>query len=1232
MPGNFLNFLQFYMDLPEEKSEEKEGKEEKAAATSVFSLSDAELRKKAVADSREFIKDATTKKDFSLVSRVFNNFPVTFQREDTEQKFEVIEADTFKEWFNRLFDFLNTTTLILDMNEDPPVFKIQGGKELISTLVDDMIMKACEELLDENDDLDARVIDLLQLKKFFDMYEGQPNKKEDLKLRVIYSYVIQIAFGNMLEKLDEKAREKFSLEPELYRKFSKNRGNCTILLTQMFFQSEIITINDKEVAIPSFTPHIKETVRKARHRRLIETPLPEQCAVELANISLENAEKLITADFAKMQLVNEQMKLSQLKQTENITTHRISFWLDVCDFYRRQIENDNKNIKYYQLMVQILLWVQKQTITLTQPYFKKYQDCLAAAGQALPAEQKKTMTIEIPRDSDSIKKINKLLAADINHYVMKELEKTGQLGGFRANQEVIASIKKFMADPDYVQESPEKALAVFVKLASGHSDIQSGMKFYLEAFERVDFYLRIQSDVAMLRSVFKKVGVIKEHRIFNYFRNDSADPDIDISLASCLDKLDEQINELKSKKSAIKFDEWAQKYRGILQAIVDGMFNALSKEMTINMRYIKANEKMSETWDAFLHLASSIRTDINMLNDQTVQTIDIAEWQKKFENNCDRYVKYATRLIEFSATIEKIQAPSEGDLLVHQSALDLKLAYFFREFAMSLSGADKLLVPIIKEYKSSRQMTSTDFFKSSFKGMLIELINDQAQSERLMQAYQDGLARANFILHVESSMKGLGIVFAGIPPEFTARVDQNALLEELTRHLADLRSAESYAEFSTLLTDRIYPGLQSLANALIVAINQNIAAYANDPAMLDLTAKLQALLRMPENFDLIKWQIEFQKICEHYIAYTNRARELSLFGSQSEEKSRGSQSALEVRFDPLSAVVADSDAFAGLSGAFTKSTKHVYVKPDTKKHDLAVVQAQYPQYPKLREILEDLDFKLGTNQMANALILLKQLPPQVIRDLSKYCSVHQAMLNTDFKNVVIAAKNMSDADFVKTYNPPVEEEKKVEAPQPLPSSIPQIKQILADLRKAHHDSAIVGAIISRLSELNAPEFIAMLKAEQLAVVSVSEPIAGSLLKCINAANAILKVQAMDTRNDYFREAKELLTFADRMTPAVSSEKRSAYIKFSLIKSETDPSPFLRRAAMLMVKLSLIEKSMPLPKEMLNDLQLCLQAINDFCGKTVTKNPELNAKLTSLSLQVQTAINSDSMKLGQGGGR
>ncbi len=1231
MPGKLLDFLEHYIAFPE-----IEVKVQVPHSPAGLALAAQEkIRRKVVTESKDTIKDSfklvtnpgeQESKEFSpsLIGRVFNEFPLEFSTmgsKGTVLTFQAIEASVLNNWLERLLDFLKNSKLTYV--EESVLLKQKGGavKEVsigkielaidkerritekmtteqmnaLTTLVDEMIVKICDELLDEKGNLDKRAIHILGLNHIVKAYETLPLKSEEIKMQVLFSCFTQIILGNLIEPLNIKAGEELKNELVLMKQFVENLGALTLLIKNLLMQDKVE--EDKEgnqVLKTPFSDHFKETVKESIKMRLTKTA--QHCAIELANLTPQKATDLMDADFEKMQLIAEQLKSAHLestKETTDLIKHKIQFWLEVCNFYREQLDAGVQKEKYYALMKIVFAWVTKQAIstqlTLTGVYGDIYTACEKASKEL--RDIKPDTNPIAPNEPVILEKIKKLLDADTNLYIIRELDKIGRLE--------IMKLKDMMLQPESLLRSTEEFLQTFLKQI-GDREKGLGLGAYKEAFTRADFFLRVRSDINMLRNVFEQLpSELREYKIFDCFSKEGKLP-----LKNCIKKLNERLNMMKSTSDFKNYIELAIIHRGIVTFIINELFVAMNAYLKEKMIYIRANEEMLAVWQDYERFTQKMKHEFDLFNDLN-KPIDVEKWKETLQETCKQYVVYLKEFSNISEGLQKLQEPSEGEILVREEVLKIKLDYFFREFKKVLPEEDHKVLLEIKKYISNK-MSPLDFFRSQFDEILGKSAKTKPeQYERILKAYNEALERANFFLHVESSLKGLKIVFKQIPA-----LNKN--------NLSDLEQLIQSSDDFSSLAEQAYPIFTKITDSMSTLVNE--AKLPDNPAMQtalkeynELISKMKNALNKQSNFNIINWQLGFREICEKYIAYTK-----AILSEKINEKIL-SELKLGFQHAELMRVVSDPSLFKEVVSASTKSTE-IYTAPSiatVHAENLKRLKIDFPKsYKFIKTILDDFDSNLSTN-IAEAVEFLEKLPPQVIKDISKYSTsspevMRQAKIHPKFLEIARVARNsapVSDMEFASKYK----DEKKVAPPEEKVAPTVSATDLAVILNELKHEGQPKASLIKQIKfrlndvKLDHAEFIAMLEAEKQAVAS--KTISKMLAACIEKAKNKFHVPAVDIKNKHFLRAVELLAYADSAVPTSRT--------FTAMLSKTNDAhvPYLVSVAKIFVQQSLVGDSRPLTKEKLQNLKANLNIIKNFQNL----NSTLSERIEEMSREVDKAL-------------
>ncbi|EKD55199.1 MAG: hypothetical protein ACD_60C00025G0096 [uncultured bacterium] len=182
-------------------------------------------------------------KHIDHLGRVFNQFPFSVKSK------LFVEEKKIDEWVKKYNDFLEK---LLPCDNTVDVLSIEQGMKAWTA---ELIQQAAADLLSQNQ-LKSEIIQLLQLNSLITKYL---NESEEIKMQILYSYIIQLLFGLVHEKWKESKDfnpdkgEKEGLFTRFFIKLFRDQSGWA-----PFFQSEVT----QEVVIEIDDPYVFVNIKK----------------------------------------------------------------------------------------------------------------------------------------------------------------------------------------------------------------------------------------------------------------------------------------------------------------------------------------------------------------------------------------------------------------------------------------------------------------------------------------------------------------------------------------------------------------------------------------------------------------------------------------------------------------------------------------------------------------------------------------------------------------------------------------------------------------------------------------------------------------------------------------------------------------------------------------------------------------------------------------------------------
>jgi hypothetical protein len=508
MPKDFIIYLDNYMHIPDRQVEESashaednasdEMKEVNSQATSASTQSDAEKELKEriahVTQSKAVIEEAKVQ-GFSKVGRILNEFPFRFTIPTDDDasnltEYFAFDAALMEKWVIDCFNIITKVDFEIDIVEIPLQKKtgtVYGNVteckisdapsgEKLNRILDEIILKACADVLDESGQLKPRLIELLNLKPLMDLYVGQPNKIRGIVLEVLYSYCSQIVIANMITPLQAQAAAKLDLDAQM-------DFGSKILQLQRFLTATIQTHyisknkDDEEIIAYHFTDHFRNKIRDHIDIHFQNALFSEKCASELERLPPERVNTLVHADIHHAMQLHNAARANKIKSADRHTPlpiHKIHFWIDVMDSYHQQYMKTS-NRKYYFLLQAIALNLTSliHHLPTESPYTEKYINCFDTLKKSHvnnnneDRNNNSSASSNTPSTSDAEKNITNLLNADENLFIFENILAVARSNTLsKADKELVITIKKLASDTDFIQQSPSMALGMFHQMAT----------------------------------------------------------------------------------------------------------------------------------------------------------------------------------------------------------------------------------------------------------------------------------------------------------------------------------------------------------------------------------------------------------------------------------------------------------------------------------------------------------------------------------------------------------------------------------------------------------------------------------------------------------------------------------------------------------------------------------------------------------------------------------------------
>lgn len=691
MPNTFIEYLEQYISFSE--IEEKELKNQSQSSSSnTPSTHPLSIRKNVVTKSKAEIKDAEEhfqSQGLGKIGRVFNDFPLQFTCESIadgnlqQHIFQAIEPAIFEKWTNGFFDLLINTKfeqdakpITLKKNRDGElkdeettiavcrIFNPKSEKEFYA-LLDEIIIKASDELLDENGQLKERVIHLLGLQHLVKRFETLPAHLEEIKLQVIYCYISQIILGNMVGLLTKKASES-NLTADSLLDFNLNACALTLLMKTTLQEHYVKKdLSGNEESHFRFAPYFKERIQSSLDIRFNQYAIIPRCAVGITKLYPYEVKKLIDTDFTQATLFQNQLATSN-KQTEKsvtLTLHKMHFWIDVCDFYLQQMHKTTN--QDYFLPIQTVLrslskWV--DTSQLNDVYSLRYTACVSLAEDYPQSVMQNSDVLNSLFADSSIpieNNLPQLLNVDTNSFLIDDFIKTtkAKLKKLSATeQHFFNKILLYKTQMDFMQQSPRQVMEIIYQMASSSNITTfpiSIAESYQNAFGRIDFLHKADADIAILHALFARIPTdIKDYKVPNLFEPDNL-AESGLTLEKALENLEEYVNKLKSSSVLPEQHIYdMKKYGHILDVIMNGLITAVNDQFEENKEYILANDAMRAVYEKFLSTITDIKKALAKLNDPNFARNKWLDTFKKFSRS---YADCANKLSEFLNIIQDLQ-------------------------------------------------------------------------------------------------------------------------------------------------------------------------------------------------------------------------------------------------------------------------------------------------------------------------------------------------------------------------------------------------------------------------------------------------------------------------------------------------------------------------------------------------------------------------------------------------
>jgi hypothetical protein len=258
--------------------------------------------------SRDTVQRALTGNSFSALSRIFNGFPINdaphpYHRDDLAGFTD--QPEHFKSYVDRYHAILmNGQEIIFDdcANNLNPL--TPDKLKEVNDFVGDLILVACEEILDGAGEVRAKIIQILGLRPLLEAWKDKKDLQVQLRAQLICSYFTQILWGAIVNVWDETKAAAYKAS----RRDINVPGNLTVFIANRLLGNG---------ASPNFLKIIANFPLYGR-------PLTQSCAMILTTMPVEEIVKIMIADLHP--LTSAQLAQMPVHLQRDWQDAKILFW------------------------------------------------------------------------------------------------------------------------------------------------------------------------------------------------------------------------------------------------------------------------------------------------------------------------------------------------------------------------------------------------------------------------------------------------------------------------------------------------------------------------------------------------------------------------------------------------------------------------------------------------------------------------------------------------------------------------------------------------------------------------------------------------------------------------------------------------------------------------------------------------------------------------------------------
>jgi hypothetical protein len=295
---------------------------------------------------RQFIANARAQKSINLLSRVFNQFPFAYKQH------VLLDEQTVDAWVSEL----DTAVRAIDVQETKGELKVTLHADYQNKLahwVAVLVNQACRELLAEDGKLKPEIVSLLDLHALIDDWKDDAENSANIDLQIVYSYCIQILFGNVLVNWQINQLQSFLAEG----------GNPCVLGYLTYYISQMFAENTTQ----KWTPFFRTQCAAYEKSHSIF----DRCILKISKTPTE------TLDQQLSQMLQDEKSDTRIPEATSIEPSSwvrcLELWIDVMHHFKLKNEWERVRAIYHVLTAIMQDMLEYEILYLTEDDLTHYQ-------------------------------------------------------------------------------------------------------------------------------------------------------------------------------------------------------------------------------------------------------------------------------------------------------------------------------------------------------------------------------------------------------------------------------------------------------------------------------------------------------------------------------------------------------------------------------------------------------------------------------------------------------------------------------------------------------------------------------------------------------------------------------------------------------------------------------------------------------------------------------------------